>query len=63
MRHGRLLKALELAIIVLAAARSSFALPQYVYCCAYGCDLVLLTDCPDGGWTSAEVFNSHCAAP
>jgi hypothetical protein len=62
MPFRRLLKVLGVVAILFAASRSSSAVPTYVYCCAYGCDLVLLTDCPDGGWTSEEACTSHCPA-
>ena len=60
MSYRRALKVVGLAIVVLAAARTSSAVPQYVYCCLYNCDLVQITDCPGGGWTSFDACNLHC---
>jgi hypothetical protein len=62
MLYRRLLKTLGLMVILFAASRSSSAVPEYVYCCAYDCALVPIAQCSDGGWTSADACNLHCNA-
>jgi hypothetical protein len=41
-------------------ARAGSAIPEYVYCCLYNCDLVPYNECPGGGWSSFDACNWHC---
>ncbi len=56
-----MLKVLGVLFVLTATSRVGAALPTYVYCCADDCDLVLLVDCPGGGWTSSQVCWLNCA--
>jgi hypothetical protein len=57
-----ILKAVGVLVVLLVSTRVSSAVPQYVYCCDYGCESVLLTNCPDGGWQWQSACFDHCAA-